>query len=166
MYTSTAEIALVPVAVVTVTSTAPTGAAGEVAAISVSLKTVKVAGVEPNVTCVAPVKPVPEMNTLSPPTFPPDLGERLVTVGAVAALAACPATACSASRPGTIAMTATMARNSSFSLSGAPGFRLCPALAFTLADLSAASRPRSTLSSLFIPPGLACYKEKRGERRN
>jgi hypothetical protein len=40
------------------------------------------AGVEPNVTAVAPVNPVPVIVTLVPPVAGPEVGATLVTVGA------------------------------------------------------------------------------------
>jgi hypothetical protein len=74
--------ALVPPAAVTVTSTVPALPAGEIATIDVSLFTVKlVAGVEPKVTPVAPVKPVPVIVTAVPPLGEPVLGDSAVTVG-------------------------------------------------------------------------------------
>src|SRR5439155_27006024 len=60
--------ALVPPAVVTVTSTVPAAPAGAVAVICVALLTVKaVAAVVPNFTADAPVNPVPVMTTDVPP---------------------------------------------------------------------------------------------------
>src|SRR4030081_2027163 len=53
---SAGTTALVPAGVVTVTSTCPCGAAGEVALIDVVLSTVKVTGAAPNETPVAPLK--------------------------------------------------------------------------------------------------------------
>ena len=71
-----------PPAVVTRTSTVPLPA-GEVAVIDVAELTVKlVAAVAPNVTAVAPVKPVPVIVTEVPPAAGPDVGEIEVTVGA------------------------------------------------------------------------------------
>ncbi|NKA04876.1 hypothetical protein GO307_03150 [Ralstonia solanacearum] len=81
---SAALVALVPPEVVTVRSTVPAEPAGEVAVIDVALLTVKLpAFVEPNLTAVAPVKPVPVTATLVPPPVPPEDGEMPVTVGAV-----------------------------------------------------------------------------------
>ena len=57
--------------------------AGEVAVIDVAELTVKpVAAVAPNLTAVAPVKPVPVIVTLVPPAVGPAVGEIEVTVGA------------------------------------------------------------------------------------
>ncbi|MHC2619285.1 hypothetical protein ACVIW2_001317 [Bradyrhizobium huanghuaihaiense] len=79
---SAAEVAEVPPAVVTLTSTVPLPA-GEVAVIWVAELTVKpVAAVAPNVTAVAPVKLVPVMVTVVPPPAGPVVGEIEVTVGA------------------------------------------------------------------------------------
>ncbi len=80
---SDGEVALVPPAVVTVTSTVAAPSAGEVAVMEVALFTVKlVAAVAPNFTAVAAVKPVPVMATLVPPAVGPLVGAMLVTVGA------------------------------------------------------------------------------------
>jgi hypothetical protein len=74
-------VALVPPAVVTVTSTVPTPA-GEVAVIWVALLTVKeAAALLPKLTAVAPEKLVPVMVTLVPPDVGPVFGLTLVTVG-------------------------------------------------------------------------------------
>ena len=79
---SAAEVADVPPAVVTLTSTVPVPA-GEVAVIEVAELTVKlVAAVAPNVTAVVPLNPVPVMVTDVPPAAGPDVGEIEVTVGA------------------------------------------------------------------------------------
>ena len=57
--------------------------AGDVAVIDVDELTVKlVAAVAPNVTAVAPVKPVPVTVTTVPPVCGPVVGEIEVTVGA------------------------------------------------------------------------------------
>src|SRR5258708_34269911 len=75
-------MALVPPAVVTVTSTVPTPA-GEVAVIWVALLTVKdPAALLPNLTAAAPEKLVPVMVTLLPPGIGPVFGLTLATVGA------------------------------------------------------------------------------------
>ena len=82
MYWSLALVALVPPAVVTVTSTVPVPE-GAVAVICVAVFTVKpVALLVPNFTAVAPVKFVPVIVTLVVPPVGPAVGERLVTVGA------------------------------------------------------------------------------------
>jgi hypothetical protein len=74
-------MALVPLSVVTVTSTVPTPA-GEVAVIWVVLSTVKEpAALLPNLTAVTPEKLVPVMVTLVPPDVGPVFGLTLVTVG-------------------------------------------------------------------------------------
>jgi hypothetical protein len=67
--------------VVTVTSTVPFPSA-ETAVIEVAEFTAKLfALVEPNVTAVAPVKPVPVIVALVPPSGEPWLGFTLETVG-------------------------------------------------------------------------------------
>jgi hypothetical protein len=68
---------------VTVTSTVlPPVPAGETAVIWVSLTTLKlVAGVEPKLTAVAPVKLIPVIVTTAPPVASPDAGETDVTMG-------------------------------------------------------------------------------------
>jgi hypothetical protein len=54
--------------------------------INVAELTVKlVASVPPNVTLVAPLKPVPVIRTTSPPLVLPDVTERLVIAGTAAA---------------------------------------------------------------------------------
>jgi hypothetical protein len=71
---SPAPGALVPVGVVTVTSTVPVPA-GAVAVICVALTGVnEVAGVPPKLTPVAPVKFVPVTVTVVPPAWGPDAG--------------------------------------------------------------------------------------------
>ena len=145
---------LVPSGVVTVMSTVPSVPAGGLTVVIwVSEFTVKSTSSVPNSTLVALVKSVPEIVTSLPPMSVPTLGLTLVTVGVAAARAAWPTTPCSATRPDAITMTATMARNSSFSLGGRPGFRLCPLLEFALVKRSATRWPRSTLSSCSFPPG-------------
>ena len=75
-------VALVPLGVVTVTSTVPIDPAGDVAVIDVALFTVKLgAAVAPNFTLVAPVKLVPVTVTVVTPAVGPDVGEMLVTIG-------------------------------------------------------------------------------------
>ena len=82
MYWSAAEVADVPPAVVTRTSTVPVPA-GAVAVIWVAELTVKpVAGVAPKLTAVAPLKFVPVIVTVVPPATGPEVGEIDVTVGA------------------------------------------------------------------------------------
>jgi hypothetical protein len=77
-------MALVPPAVVTITSAVPLPA-GEVAVIWVALLTVKEpAALLPNRTAVAPEKLLPVMVTLIPPVGGPVFGFTLVTVGAAA----------------------------------------------------------------------------------
>jgi hypothetical protein len=77
---SLAEAVLVPLALVTVISTAPMPG-GEIAVIDVAELTVKpVALAEPNFT-VAPLKLVPVMVTEVPPLGGPEAGETAVTVG-------------------------------------------------------------------------------------
>jgi hypothetical protein len=77
---SAEPVALVPPAVVTVTSTVPVPA-GDVAVIELALLTEKLAAVPPKFTAVAPVKFVPVMVTLVPPVAGPLVGETEVTVG-------------------------------------------------------------------------------------
>ena len=78
---SAAEVGDVPPTVVTLTSTVPVPA-GEVALIDVAEFTVKpVAEVAPNVTAVAPEKPLPVIVTVVPPASGPDVGEMDVTAG-------------------------------------------------------------------------------------
>jgi hypothetical protein len=61
----------VPLGVVTVTSTVPAVPAGEYAVMDVLLLTAKpVAAVEPKLTWLAPVKPLPVMTTTAPPAVP------------------------------------------------------------------------------------------------
>jgi hypothetical protein len=74
-------VALVPPALTTVTSAVPRLPAGAVAEIVVALVTVKVAEVEPNLTEVAPVKPVPVIVTAVPPAGTPATGLTEDTVG-------------------------------------------------------------------------------------
>ena len=77
------DVADVPPAVVTVTSTVPAEPGGEVVVIVLALTTVNgVAGVTPKVTAVAPVKPVPVIVTEVPPASGPAAGEMPLTVGA------------------------------------------------------------------------------------
>jgi len=78
---SAAEVAEVPKAVVTVTSTVPVPT-GDVAVIEVAELTVKlVALLAPNFTAVAPEKFVPAIVTDVPPDVGPDVGEIDATVG-------------------------------------------------------------------------------------
>src|ERR1700733_6119457 len=82
---SAADSADVPAGVVTETLTVPVPA-GEVAGMEVAEVTVTaVAGVDPKLTAVAPVRLVPETETWVPPAAGPEAGETLVTVGATAA---------------------------------------------------------------------------------
>jgi hypothetical protein len=74
-------VALVPPAVVTVTSTAPADPAGEVAVISVALTGVKLAAVVSNLTAVGLLRWVPVIVTDVPPPVGPDDGLTAVTVG-------------------------------------------------------------------------------------
>ena len=79
---SAADVADVPPAVVTVTSTVPLPA-GDVAVIDVAELTVKlVALTAPNFTAVVPVRLVPVIVTDVPPAVGTDVGEIDVTVGA------------------------------------------------------------------------------------
>ena len=82
---SAVDVADVPPAVVTVTSTVPIVPAGEVAFIIVALTKVTFADVAlPNCTRGVPVNPVPVMVTAVPPKVVPVAGVMLVTVGAAA----------------------------------------------------------------------------------
>ena len=79
---SAEPVALVPLGVVTVTSTIPLPG-GEIALIEVALLTVNEdAAIDPKLTAVAPVKPVPVMVTLVPPAAGPVFGFTPVTDGA------------------------------------------------------------------------------------
>src|SRR5260370_987582 len=79
---SAAEVAEVPLTLVTVISTTPAACAGAVAVICVVELTVKdVAAVVPKETWVAPVKAVPVTVTMVPPPEDPDVGLIAVTVG-------------------------------------------------------------------------------------
>ena len=77
---SAALVALVPPAVVTVTSTFP-DPAGEVATIDVGDSTLKAALDAPKRTAVAPLRFVPVIVTVVPPASGPSAGETAVTVG-------------------------------------------------------------------------------------
>jgi hypothetical protein len=80
---SPAEAALVPLNVVTVTSTVPAASAGLTAVICESETKVKlVAAGAPNLTAVAPVNPHPVMVTVVPPAVDPEAGITEFTVGA------------------------------------------------------------------------------------
>ena len=80
--------ALVPAGMVTKTLARPAAWAGVVAVIVVSLITVKFVKVPPMFTAVAPVKFVPVIVTLPPPTVLPMVGEMAVSemVGACSPL--------------------------------------------------------------------------------
>ena len=76
-------VALVPLAVVTVTFTIPADPAGDVAVIDVAELTVTAVAVsEPNITVAGDTKPVPVMVTTVPPAVGPEVGLIAVTVGA------------------------------------------------------------------------------------
>ena len=78
---SAGDVADVPPAVVTVTSTVPVPT-GDVAVMDVAETTVKlVAAAAPKVTAVAPANPVPVIVTVVPPVVGPAVGEIEVTVG-------------------------------------------------------------------------------------
>jgi hypothetical protein len=73
---------LVPSGAVTVTSNVPAGKVGDDAVMVVDETTVnEIALVAPNVTAVAPVKPVPVIVTIAPPACAPVAGLTFVTVG-------------------------------------------------------------------------------------
>ena len=80
-------LTLIPAPVLIVTPTAPAvAAAGLTAVMDVALFTVKlVAAVLPNVTAVAPVRPVPVIATVVPPASGPPAGFRPVTTGSAGA---------------------------------------------------------------------------------
>ena len=78
---SAADVAEVPPAVVTVTSTMPVPA-GEVTVIEVAVSAVTVPAVEPNLTEVADPRLVPVTTTLVPPALGPLVGAIEDTVGA------------------------------------------------------------------------------------
>src|SRR5665213_818201 len=79
--TSAGDVVEVPPTVVTVRSPVPVPA-GAVAVTWVSDTTVNVvAGIEPNVTAVTPVKPEPVTVTLVPPVVSPSVGARPATIG-------------------------------------------------------------------------------------
>ena len=88
MYLSAALVALVPPAVVTVTSTVPAVPAGAVAAMVVAVSVLMVADVVPNLTAVALVRLVPVIVTLVPAASGPEDGLTPVTVGAGGAIVA------------------------------------------------------------------------------
>jgi hypothetical protein len=76
-------IALVPLGVVTRTSTVPTGSAGATATIDVLEVTVKLAAaIEPNSTAVAPVKLLPVIVTVVSVSAGPFFGDTFLTLGA------------------------------------------------------------------------------------
>ena len=82
VYSSAAEVALVPPGVLTVTCTVPEPA-GEVAVTLVADSALTpVALVEPNLTSLAPVRFVPVIVTVVPPAAGPLVGSNFVTVGA------------------------------------------------------------------------------------
>ena len=77
-------MSLVPLEVMTVTSTVPATRAGAIAVICVAESTVKEdALVVPNFTAVTPVNPVPLIVTEVPPAVGPTLGLTAVTVSAL-----------------------------------------------------------------------------------
>jgi len=82
---SSDEIALVPIGVVTVTSTVFATSGGDTAVIEVIVFTVftvkLVALIEPNLTAVAPVKLAPVIVTFVPPAAGPLVGASFVIVG-------------------------------------------------------------------------------------
>jgi hypothetical protein len=72
----------VPAFVVTVTSTTPMPAGDTAVICDAPFTTTEVAAARPNLTPLAPMKPVPVMVTVSPPLALPVVGETAVTVGA------------------------------------------------------------------------------------
>src|SRR5438105_1943557 len=76
----------VPVIVVTLMSTVPTMASGDVATMLVSERTEKLAAARlPKLTALAPVKLLPVTATTVPPVVPPEEGPIALTEGADAA---------------------------------------------------------------------------------
>ena len=76
------RVLLTPAGVVTVMLMPPPSEAGAVAVIDVALLTVKaVAGTEPKLTAVAPVKFSPDNSTWFPPSTGPLSGETILTAG-------------------------------------------------------------------------------------
>ncbi len=82
MNSSTTEVALVPLGVVTVTSTVPGAPLGAVAVIEVGEVAVMVAAFEPKSTALTATKSVPVMLTVVPPAGSPAAGLTEVTAGA------------------------------------------------------------------------------------
>ncbi len=81
-YVNALALVAVPLAVVTVTSFAPSVPAGVTAVIFVALTiTTLLAATPPIFTLVAPVKLVPAMENVVPPRVVPDVGLTLVMVG-------------------------------------------------------------------------------------
>jgi hypothetical protein len=78
---SAADVALVPPGVVTVISTVPVPAGDLMVSVVAELTVRTVPAVEPNLTAVAPVNPVPVTVTVVPPATGPAAGEIPVTVG-------------------------------------------------------------------------------------
>jgi len=83
VYWSAGDLAEVPPAVVTVTSTVPAPSAGAVATICVAVSEVMVAATEPKSATVAPERLVPVMVTEFVPEVGPEEGETAVTAGGV-----------------------------------------------------------------------------------
>ncbi len=82
MNSSAVPVALVPLGVMTVTSTVPAAPAGDVAVTEVGETTeYVVAPVAPKSTALAALKPVPVMVTEVPPATGPAIGLTAVTVG-------------------------------------------------------------------------------------
>ena len=78
------NVPLVPYSVVTIMPTAPILRAGVIQVIVVLFTTlIVVAAIPPNVTDVAPIKDVPVIVTLVPPSVLPDDGEMPVMLGGV-----------------------------------------------------------------------------------
>jgi len=75
-------MALVPIGVVTLTSTVPSGSAGDTAVIEVEEFTVELtAAADPKFTAVAPLKLAPAILTVVPSTVEPWLGDTFLTSG-------------------------------------------------------------------------------------
>src|SRR6202011_4007844 len=135
---SAAVLALVPPAVVTVTSTAPAASAGELAVIEVALFTVKpVAAVPPNSTAVAPVRFVPVIVTTVPPVVGPLVGLTAVTVGA-------PTTKVNLSPAEVVVVAIAVVTESSTAPAASAGERRVIEVALFTVKLVAAVPPNST----------------------
>jgi hypothetical protein len=97
---SAALVAEVPAGVVTVTSTDPDDPAGDTAVKVVDEVTLNdTAAIDPNLTAVAPLKPLPVTVTEVPPAIEPVFGLTFVTVGGAGGVTPVPATISTATPP-------------------------------------------------------------------